>query len=251
VIDRARRFYESVGGDRAAATGLPRDVYVDADVHEAEVRRVLHAGWLPVARTTSLAKAGDFHCVDLLGVPLVVSRDAGGELHVLSRVCRHRGMPVVEGRGNRRDFSCPYHLWRYGLDGRFLFAPAMERSASFDTSKCNLPLVAHEEWGGWVFANLSGTAAPLTPSLEGLSARVRDARIDELVTAATLEFDSPWNWKIMVENFMESYHHIGPHAGSLQLFNPAFGTYATDDGRCGTNSTGSNKRASCCGFTCC
>jgi phenylpropionate dioxygenase-like ring-hydroxylating dioxygenase large terminal subunit len=33
----------------------------------------------------------------------------------------------------------------------------------------------------------------------------------------------------MVENFMESYHHIGPHAGSLQLFNPAFGTYATDD----------------------
>ena len=138
-------------------------------------------------------------------------------------------MPVVEGRGNRKDFSCPYHLWRYGLDGRFLFAPAMERSASFDASKCNLPRVAHEEWGGWVFANLSGTAAPLAPSLEGLSARIRDARIDELVTATTLEFDSPWNWKIMVENFMESYHHIGPHAGSLQLFNPAFGTYATDD----------------------
>ncbi len=229
MIDRARQLYESVGGDRAAATGLPRDVYVDADVHEAEVRRVLHAGWLPVARTSSLAKPGDFHCVDLLGVPLVVSRDARGELHVLSRVCRHRGMPVVEGRGNRKDFSCPYHLWRYGLDGRFLFAPAMERSASFDASKCNLPRVAHEEWGGWVFANLSGTAAPLTPSLEGLSARVRDARIDELVTATTLEFDSPWNWKIMVENFMESYHHIGPHAGSLQLFNPAFGTYATDD----------------------
>ena len=229
MIDRVRQLYGGVSYQRAAATGLPRDVYIDAGVHAAEVRHVLQAGWLPVARTSSIAKPGDFHCVDLLGVPLVVSRDAAGAVHVLSRVCKHRGMPVVEGDGNRKDFSCPYHLWRYGLDGRFLFAPAMDRSVTFDASKCNLPHVAHEEWGGWVFANLSGTAAPLATALEGLHTRVRDAHIENLVTAATLEFDSPWNWKIMIENFMESYHHIGPHAGSLQLFNPAFGTYATDD----------------------
>jgi len=229
VSEKAPKLYATVVDKREAAMGLPREAYIDADVFDAETQRVLQAGWLPVARSGSLARPGDYVSVDLLGVPLVVSRDGAGELHVLSRVCRHRGMPVVEGCGNRKDFSCPYHLWRYGLDGRFLFAPAMDRSTSFDASKCNLPRVAHEEWGGWIFANLSGTAAPLAPSLEGLRARIRDARVDELVTAATLEFDSPWNWKIMVENFMESYHHIGPHAGSLQLFNPAFGTYATDD----------------------
>ena len=229
MIEKARKLYAAVVKDRNAAMGLPREAYVGADVFDAEARCVLQAGWLPVARSSSLARPGDYVSVDPLGIPLVVSRDGAGELHVLSRVCRHRGMPVVEGCGNRKDFSCPYHLWRYGLDGRFLFAPAMDRSTSFDASKCNLPRIAHEEWGGWVFVNLSGTAAPLAPSLEGLQARIRDARVDELVTAATLEFDSPWNWKIMVENFMESYHHIGPHAGSLQLFNPAFGTYATDD----------------------
>ena len=229
MTDRARQLYAGVCEKHTGATGLPREAYVDADVFEAEVQHVLQAGWLPVARSSSVAKPGDYCSVDPLGVPLVVSRDGAGALHVLSRVCRHRGMPVVEGHGNRKDFSCPYHLWRYALDGRFLFAPAMDRSASFDASKCDLPCVAYEEWGGWVFVNLSGTAAPLTPSLGGLHARVRNARVERLVTAAMLEFDSPWNWKIMVENFIESYHHIGPHAGSLQLFNPAFGTYATDD----------------------
>jgi phenylpropionate dioxygenase-like ring-hydroxylating dioxygenase large terminal subunit len=229
VNDSTRRLYGHVAADRAAAVGLPRDVYLDPAVFDAELARVFETGWLPVARTSTLGKPGDYRSVDLAGVPLVVSRDERGALHVLSRVCRHRGMPVVDGSGNRKDFSCPYHLWRYGLDGRFLFAPAMDGAKAFDASKCGLPCVAHEEWGGWIFANISGSAAPLTRALQPLTERLRRVDPAQYVTAATLEFDSPWNWKIMVENFLESYHHIGPHANTLQRSNPGFGTYATDD----------------------
>jgi phenylpropionate dioxygenase-like ring-hydroxylating dioxygenase large terminal subunit len=229
VNDSTRRLYAHVGADRVSAIGLPRDVYVDSSVFDAEVRRVFETGWLPVARASAIARAGDYRSVDLVGTPLVVSRDERGAVHVLSRVCRHRGMPVVDGSGNRKDFSCPYHLWRYALDGRFLFAPAMDGSTAFDASKCNLVRVAHEEWGGWIFANVSGTAAPLRESLAPLTARFAPVDPAQFVTAATLEFDSPWNWKVMVENFLESYHHIGPHANTLQRSNPGFGTYATND----------------------
>ncbi len=224
-----QKLYAQVSDDRTAAVGLPREAFVDPLIYDAEVEHVLTAGWLPVARASDVASPGDYRSVDLLDVPLLVSRDAHGTLHVLSRVCRHRGMPVVEGHGNRNDFSCPYHLWRYGLDGRFLFAPAMEDVNNFDPANCSLKQVAHEEWGGWVFANLSGGAKPLAPSLRSLRQRFERLRPETFVSAATLEFDSPWNWKIMVENFLESYHHIGPHASTLQLSNPAFGTYATDD----------------------
>jgi phenylpropionate dioxygenase-like ring-hydroxylating dioxygenase large terminal subunit len=228
-IARAQRLYSGVTGDRAAATALPREAFIDAEVFAGEVERVLKAGWLPVARSSDVARAGDYRCVDPLDTPLVVTRDAAGAVHVLSRVCRHRGMPVIAGSGNRADFSCPYHLWRYGLDGRLLFAPAMERAKAFDPAKCSLKAVAHEEWGGWVFANLSGAAAPLAPQLAGLTARLQATQFERFVTADVLEFESPWNWKVMVENFMESYHHIGPHADTLQRTNPGFGTYATDD----------------------
>jgi len=229
LSDRATQVYRSIGDLRSAAMALPREAYVDPHIFDAEVEKVLRAGWLPVARVSDVAKVGDYRCVDLLDVPLVVVRDDGGALNVLSRVCRHRGMLVVDGSGNRRDFSCPYHLWRYGLDGRLLFAPAMDRAELFDASRCALTMIAHEEWGGWVFVNLSGSAAPLAPSLQRLRERVTDVDPEPLVTAAVLEFDSPWNWKIMVENFLESYHHIGPHATTLQQSNPGFGTYATDD----------------------
>lgn len=225
---RAQQLYASVADDRRLATALPRDAFVDASVFAAESSEVLKAGWLPVARCNALPNAGDYHCVDLLDVPLVVTRDSAGRLQVLSRVCRHRGMPVVEGTGNRQDFSCPYHLWRYDLQGKLLFAPAMDRFPAFDATRCNLPTVRHEEWGGWLFVNLSASAVPLAEQLAPLTARFGNVDTAQLVTATTLDFDSPWNWKVMVENFLESYHHIGPHANTLQPYNPAFGTYATE-----------------------
>jgi phenylpropionate dioxygenase-like ring-hydroxylating dioxygenase large terminal subunit len=51
-------------------------------------------------------------------------------------------------------------------------------------------------------------------------------KLEGLRLADTLEYDSPWNWKVMVEGFMESYHHLGPHTGTLQPLNPAQGTHA-------------------------
>jgi phenylpropionate dioxygenase-like ring-hydroxylating dioxygenase large terminal subunit len=134
-------------------------------------------------------------------------------------------MILAEGAGNTHSLTCPYHLWRYGLDGRLASAPAMEQSATFDRTLCDLPRLASEQWGGWVFVNLGGDAAPLAPRLAALTDRLAPVAPEALVTAATLSFDSPWNWKVMVENFLESYHHIGPHAGTLQKTNPGLGTY--------------------------
>lgn len=225
MFQAASAAYRGVADEMPSARALPRGAYLDPAVFDAEVAKVFKAGWLPVARLSDLAAPGDYCAVDLAGVPLVVVRDGEGRVRVMSRVCRHRGMPVIEGSGNAKAFTCPYHLWRYGLDGRLAAAPAMEQSAAFDRDRCGLPQVATALWGGWVFANLDGEAPPLEPRLAGLSERLAPIDPASLVTADVLEFDSPWNWKLMVENFLESYHHIGPHAGTLQLTNPGLGTF--------------------------
>lgn len=176
------------------------------------------------ARVSDVARPGDYLSVDLFGAPLVVTND-GGVMHVLSRVCRHRGMPVAEGRGSAKALTCPYHLWRYDLDGRLASAPAMERSAVFDRADCALPQMNSEIWGGWIFVNLDGQAPPLAPRLGGLAERLEQIAPDRMVTADQLTFESPWNWKVLVENFLESYHHIGPHRDTLQKSNPGLSTY--------------------------
>ncbi|MFI4975516.1 MAG: aromatic ring-hydroxylating dioxygenase subunit alpha [Caulobacterales bacterium] len=228
--EAAKAAYAGVSEALSSATALPRAAYADASVFEAEMARVLRAGWMPVARESELAAPGDYRTADVAGAPLLVVRDEQGDIQVLSRVCRHRGMPIVEGSGNAKGFTCPYHLWRYGLNGRLAAAPGMERSARFEREACALPRIAAERWGGWVFANLDGEAAPLAPGLAALEQRLAAIGPARFVTADTITLDSPWNWKVMVENFLESYHHIGPHAGTLQKSNPGLGTHEGESG---------------------
>ena len=71
----ARELYSRVDSNRAVATALPHEAFLSAEVFDAEVASALKAGWLPVARASSIAKPGDYLCVDLLDTPLVVSRD--------------------------------------------------------------------------------------------------------------------------------------------------------------------------------
>jgi len=109
-------------------------------------------------RSRQRANTGDFECVDLLGTALVVSRDATGALHVLSRVCRHRGMPVAEGRGNRKDFSCPYHLWRYSLERPLSVRTCDGAFGGVRRVEMQSDGALRMKSGAWLFANLSGTA---------------------------------------------------------------------------------------------
>ena len=80
-------------------------------------------------------------------------------MRAMSAVCQHRAMQVCDGSGNATTFKCPYHHWTYGLDGRLLGAPAMERTVDFDKAECGLPQLRVEEWQGFVFVNFDPAAA--------------------------------------------------------------------------------------------
>lgn len=208
---------------------LPPSAYTDAAVFRAEQTAIFGRDWLCVARSEQLPEPGDFLCVDLPGQPIVVVRGRDGQLRALSRVCLHRAMPIAEGRGNGNRFVCPYHNWTYELDGQLRSAPMMDGAEDFDTGACRLPELALEEWLGFVMVNQDPDAAPLSPQLEGLSNVFENYHFSDLVVAATLEFDSPWNWKILVENFMEAYHHIGTHRESFELAYPGRDSFVIDN----------------------
>lgn len=225
---RGSDVYADVSDRIETALSLPRRAYLDDAVFEDEKALVFRRDWIVVARVEQLASAGNFLSVDVADVPLVITRDGEGQFHALSRICRHRAMPVVAGCGTAKAFTCPYHLWRYGLDGRLLSAPAMEKSDCFDVSQLGLQQFRAEVWQGWIFVNLDNDAKPLAEHFAGLTPFVAADDLAGMVIVHSQTFASPWNWKVFVENFAESYHHAGPHAESLQQSNPAFGTYARE-----------------------
>jgi len=213
----------------AQAMTLPAAAFSSPATYEREVERIFGRSWLCAGRLDQIPEPGDYLPLDLLGRKLLVVRGADGEVRVLSRVCRHRAADLVKEAGHANSFQCPYHAWTYGLDGRLIGAPFMESSESFDKKSCRLPEARSEIWEGWVFVNLDPDAAPLAEGLAPLSALLEQYRMSEAVAAPTATFDSPFNWKVLVDNFMEAYHHIAIHRDTLEPLFPAKESHTPDN----------------------
>ncbi|MGD9762543.1 MAG: aromatic ring-hydroxylating dioxygenase subunit alpha [Candidatus Binatia bacterium] len=196
------------------ASTLPPYCYTARDFYELEIDRIFMREWLCVGRADQVENPGDYYTLTLLGEPLVVTRDLGGEIRVLSTICRHRGTEVVQGEGNRRSFQCPYHLWTYALSGELIGAPEMDEVERFEKAQCRLPSLRVEIWEGFIFVNFDADAKPLGPRLAGVSERIKSYRLGGMRTNVIDTYDCNWNWKLMMENFMEFYHVLGLHKGT-------------------------------------
>jgi phenylpropionate dioxygenase-like ring-hydroxylating dioxygenase large terminal subunit len=210
-----------VSGALKDAWTLPPAAYTDPDLYALEVERIQRKSWMPVGRVDQVPKPGDYICLTLFDQPVMLVRGTDGEVRVMSRVCLHRAAPIAEGTGNRKLFSCPYHAWSYATDGQLIRAPMMEGAEGFDEKDCKLPELRTEIWEGFVMVNLDDEAAPFAPQVAAYQSTFANYKLDEMVILKTLEFDSPWNWKVLVENFMEAYHHIAIHKDTLEPAYPA------------------------------
>ncbi|MGB1722783.1 MAG: aromatic ring-hydroxylating oxygenase subunit alpha [Ilumatobacteraceae bacterium] len=191
----------------AEAVTLPPALYTSEEVLEFERDAIYAREWLCVGRAERIPEPGDWFTVNIAHEPIIVVRDKEGDVRAMSAVCQHRAMQVCEGEGNTTTFKCPYHHWIYGLDGRLLGAPAMERTENFEKSDWGLPQMRVELWMGFIFVNLDADAAPLSPTLERYSKYLVNYDLENAVCPGTFTLeDMPWNWKVMFENFNDGYH---------------------------------------------
>jgi len=198
--------------------GMPGAFYTSQDQFEHEAITVLREGWHCLGRLDEIPEPGDFFTVQLLNEPLLVVRGDDENVRVLANVCRHRGMPLAEGRGNTKRFVCSYHAWTYGRDGALLRAPRMENQG-FDAKSCKLPEHAVQLWNGFIYVNLSDDAAPFAhPDLDAMLAPYQT---DEFRLVHVDEEYWHTNWKCLVENFMEGYHLSVVHPQTLHGYTPS------------------------------
>ena len=217
------------------ATTLPREAYTSEAFHAWEIENVFKPEWFCLAHVSQVPNNGDFINLELFGNPLIVLRGKAGELRILSRVCPHRGMDIMppafgheghgpadwtEGKpgcGHTRLFVCPYHSWTFELDGRLKACPEMQGAKDFRRDDWGLKEFRSEVWNGFVFVNLDGQA-PKTAAEQfaEMSKDLAPWNPAEMSMVFERSWDVPCNWKILTENFMESYHHLGAHAHTLQ-----------------------------------
>jgi len=136
----------------------------------------------------------------------------------MANVCRHRGMPLAEGRGNSKRFICSYHAWTYDRSGALLRAPRMENTG-FDPKTCKLPQHKVQLWNGFIYVSLDPNAAPFEhPDLDTMLAPYAPQEF-RLIHVAEENWQT--NWKCLVENFMEGYHLSVVHPETLHGYTPS------------------------------
>ena len=213
--------FEDSLGDVNEASLLPPVLYTSQEFFDFEKEAVFGHDWLCVGRADQVPDVGDYYTLEFLDEPLIVVRGKDGEIRVMTAVCRHRGMVIVEDDGNCSKFTCPYHHWSYGLDGRLLGTPAMEQAIDFDKADHCLPNLPVEIWQGFIFTNFDPDPEPLAPTLSELEPHLEHFELPETTTLASKTLaDLPWNWKVMVENFNDPYHASRLHE-PLQTFAPS------------------------------
>jgi phenylpropionate dioxygenase-like ring-hydroxylating dioxygenase large terminal subunit len=218
--------FSFLGANVNESTAMPKEFYTDPAVFETEKKTVLSKGWIAVARADQLPNPGDYITCDFFDSNIIVVRDKTGAINAFSNTCLHRASRIVSGSGHCQNFLvCPYHKWSYELDGKLHAASSMDQAIAFDRTDKRLPQVCVEQWQGWVFVNSDPNAQALAPGLTELSDLLDQWNVADMKHVGTLHYDSPWNWKVMVDNFMESYHHMGIHPETLNSAYPFSGTH--------------------------
>lgn len=209
-----------------AASHAPGEIYYSDAVYQLEKEQIFKKDWLCVGRVEEVEKPGDYTTMRIVGEPVLITRNAKGELNAFANVCLHRGVEIASGDGNAEFFSCPYHAWNYDLDGNLVGASFMRESVGFDSKSCKLKTLHVGQWAGWIFINLAPQPAmTLEEHLRDYVGDLSMLKMENLRLGTKVVLDLPTNWKFVVENLMDVYHvrtlhynSFGKHRGPPENF---------------------------------
>jgi phenylpropionate dioxygenase-like ring-hydroxylating dioxygenase large terminal subunit len=101
----------------------PRD-FVNEEIYQQELERLFARVWLFVGHESQIPNPGDYFVSGMGEESVILCRDRAGKVHVFLNSCRHRGMKVCRyDEGSTPVFTCPYHGWSYGTDGKLVGVP--------------------------------------------------------------------------------------------------------------------------------
>ncbi len=203
---------------------LPAWVYSNAEMTRLEIERILRPSWQLVTHQSALRKAGDYATLDIGPDSIFVIRDREGTIRGFHNACRHRGARLVDGSGSCPvSVTCPYHGWSYRHDGALRGLPLPETFPDLDRAAHALKPVKVDTAFGFVFVAIAGNPPPVAQIWGPLGDELAPYRIEEMefLTPITVEH---WNadWKIAMDNYLESYHVPVGHPGLFRLVTPDF-----------------------------
>ncbi len=219
---------------------LHRRIYTDPELFELEMERIWGKAWIFIGHESQVKQPGDYYTTHINHkIPVMMTRDREGRVHVLHNRCAHKGAKLVDTRcGNARAFRCCYHGWTFAPDGKVLKIPneAGYEGTGFDINDPmnNLQKLArYDSYRGFVFATLNPAAPDLQTWMGGaidvfdnLCDRAPEGEVE--VAGGVLRYEHDCNWKLFLENLNDTMHPMVTHQSVVQAAQDYIATLPAD-----------------------
>lgn len=196
---------------QSATFSVDASIYLDQARFLSERDFILKKSWILACHVSEIPAAGDFYLFEHLQQSVILMRDQSGQIHALQNSCRHRGSYLLKKSGNCRAITCPYHGWKYNLDGS-----GIPNGENLRPEAGSLQRVHCSVFAGFVWLHF-GKNPPYFSEQLGPTGRYFEAFHSAAMTVyKKRHFLLDCNWKNYLENILDSYHIATVHNSLLQ-----------------------------------
>lgn len=192
--------------------------YFRNDIFEKEGQLIFKKKWHFVGFRHQLENTNDFITKTIAEVPIVI-QNAKGVARAFLNVCSHRFSLIQQEEFGNRPMLCPYHGWAYDHDGIPTGIPKKPMFKNFTNDElCGMRLKEFKVdfCGKLCFVSLEEAPLSLKEFLGDFYTELEQMSLSlgELIDTNRMTINA--NWKIIVENTLESYHVNAIHASTFK-----------------------------------
>jgi phenylpropionate dioxygenase-like ring-hydroxylating dioxygenase large terminal subunit len=202
------------------------EAYISEEYARAERDKLWRKVWLQAGRAEEIPEVGNFLTYDILDDSVIIVRVAPDKISAFHNVCTHRGRKLIdtpEGEkgacGWKSAFTCPFHGWRFNLDGECTHIREKEDwQGALTADNTHLADVQVDTWGGWVWIHLDpNNTQSLRDYLEPAATMLDPFQLENMRVRWRRWVVFDCNWKVAAEAFNEIYHVDITHPEFMQF----------------------------------
>ncbi|PPJ27863.1 (2Fe-2S)-binding protein [Nocardia nova] len=194
---------------------VPAERYFSPEFAQLEKEKLWPHVWQMACRLDEIPRPGDFTEYKINDQSIMVVRQADNTVKAYFNACRHRATALATDTGTFHggQIVCPYHGWRWNLDGSNSyvfaergFAPHCVERDSLRLRECQVG-----ELFGMVWINMDPEAPPLSEAMGEIAEAMGPIGFERMQVRWWRHLILPGNWKVAQEAFLEAYHVMQAH----------------------------------------
>lgn len=186
---------------------MPVSNYFDPARWQREVDLVFKRLPLLLATTAELREPHSYKAIEVVGMPVLLTRGGDGAVRAFVNMCSHRGSMLVDpGSGVARRFTCPYHAWTYDDVGDLVGIFKQSDFGDIDMSCHGLTPLPVAERAGLIWVILStDPVMDIDTFLCGYDELLAFHHFEDMHHFGSVQLDGP-NWKVGFDGYVDFYH---------------------------------------------